>query len=224
MPKPLEPPSQDHEVQIKHQYHAFLVANVSIHDLGKSRSVEVGLAGRKYAASASLEATRAAPNLTGLWRATFYVRTKSDATLDHHLNLRRMRTVSSNFADQPAFWTCTGAVHHVDAQNCLLEVRVSPSKNATSRFHLTTRISPDQIQALGNSPFVHLTGTLENHQLLVTNLEARAWVDSKHRNSLQQIGGQSKDNNASLIERNSSMNQNSDADLIKLAGQSKGEK
>ncbi len=175
MSKP-EPPDPSYEVQIKHQYHAFLVANVSIHDIGQGRKLEIGLDGLKYTAIASQEAIRVAPNLTGLWRATFYIRTKANATLESHFRLRRLRTINSSTAQQAAFWTCTGKVQQVDKALGLLEISIYPSQNSKSAFVLTVQINQTQIELLGNSPFIHATGTIEQHHLVIVTLEPRSWV------------------------------------------------
>lgn len=175
MSKP-EPPDPSYEVQIKHQYHAFLVANVSIHDIGQGRKLEIGLDGLKYTAIASQEAIRVAPNLTGLWRATFYIRTKPNAKLESHFKLRRLRALNSSTSLQTAFWTCTGKVQRIDRSHGLLEVSIYPRQNSTSAFVLTTRINQPQIELLGDSPFIHATGTIEEHHLVISTLEPRLWV------------------------------------------------
>jgi hypothetical protein len=175
MSKP-EPPDLSYEVQIKHQYHAFLVANVSIHDIGQGHKLEIGLDGLKYTAIASQEAIRVATNLTGLWRATFYIRTKPNATLESHFRLRRLRAINSNTAQQTAFWTCTGKVQRVDHQLGLLEISVFLRQNSKSAFILTAQISQTLIELLGESPFIHVTGTIEQHHLVIVTLEPRSWV------------------------------------------------
>lgn len=184
MPKLLEPPNQDYEVQISHQYHAFLVANVSIHDLGRGRNVEIGLNGMKYNASTSLEANRTAQNLTGLWRATLYIRSKANATLDRNMNLRRIRPIT--IAQQAPFWTCTGHIERLDSTAGLLEIGVYPSNYETSKFSLITRINPTQIRQLGHAPFVHVTGTLEQHSLMITHIEPRETMDFPRMRGSQQ--------------------------------------
>jgi hypothetical protein len=175
MPKP-EPPDPSYEVQIKHQYHAFLVANVSIHDIGQGRKLEIGLDGLKYTAIASQEAIRVASNLTG---------TKPNARLESHFKLRRLRALNSSTSLQIAFWTCTGKVQRIDFDQGLLEVSIYPRQNSTSAFVLTTRINQTQIELLGDSPFVHATGTIEEHQLVISALEPRLWVgESQDQNHL----------------------------------------
>ena len=143
MPNALESPQTEYEVQISHQPHAFLVSNITIHDLGLGRQVELGLNGVKYKAGVSAEALRTAPNLTGIWRATMYIRSKSDASLERVTQIRRLRSVSSIGDQSPApFWTCTGFVKAIDIQRLILEIEVRTVKHAP--FSLFVRCTEPQ--------------------------------------------------------------------------------
>lgn len=173
MPNTLESPQAEYEVQISHQPHAFLVSNITIHDLGLGRQVELGLNGVKYKAGVSAEALRTAPNLTGIWRATMYIRSKSDASLERVTQIRRLRSVSSIGDQSPApFWTCTGFVKTVDAERLILEIEVRTAKHAP--FSLFVRCTEIQAHDAAQIEYVHLTGTLEAGYLIVRTLEARA--------------------------------------------------
>lgn len=101
MPETLESAQPEYEVQISQQTHAFLVANITIHDLGQGRNVELGLNGIKFKASVGDEALRTAPNLTGIWRATMFIRSKPDATLERVTQIRRLRSLPANSMQAP---------------------------------------------------------------------------------------------------------------------------
>ena len=172
MPNTLESPQAEYEVQISHQPHAFLVSNITIHDLGLGRQVELGLNGVKYKAGVSAEALRTAPNLTGIWRATMYIRSKRDASLERVTQIRRLRSISSIGDQSPApFWTCTGFVKTVDLQNLILEIEVRTMKHAA--FSLFVRCTETQARQAAQLEYAHLTGTLEAGYLVVLTLEAR---------------------------------------------------
>jgi hypothetical protein len=177
MPKPLEPQHQDYEVNISHQYHAFLVCNVLIQDSGRGKQVELEIQGKQYKASVSVEALRVSPNLSGPWRATLHFRCKPDATLDSKLSLRRVRPVTPQNEDQPAFWACTGDVTTINEDKGLLEVRVYPGKRKVSRFSLFAKAQPEQLEQIHEAKHVHVTGTLEGQKLVVLHLESRERVE-----------------------------------------------
>ena len=185
MPNTLESPHTEYEVQISHQPHAFLVSNITIHDLGLGRQVELGLNGVKYKAGVSAEALRTAPNLTGIWRATMYIRSKSDASLERVTQIRRLRSASAgtlsagvagdsstNDQLQAPFWTCTGFVKAIDAEQSILEIEVQTAKHAP--FSLFARCTDMQARNAAQFEYAHLTGTLEAGYLVVRTLEARA--------------------------------------------------
>ncbi len=173
MPNTLESPNTEYEVQISHQSHAFLVSNITIHDLGLGRQVELGLNGVKYKAGVSAEALRTAPNLTGIWRATMYIRSRNDASLERVTQIRRLRSVSSIGDQSPApFWTCTGFVKAIDAEQSILEIEIQTAKHAP--FSLFVRCNEQQAHQAARLEYAHLTGTLDAVYLVVLTLEARA--------------------------------------------------
>jgi hypothetical protein len=177
MPKPHEPQNQDYEVNISHQYHAFLVCNVLIHDSGRGKQVQLEIQGTQYKASVSVEALRVSPNLSGRWRATLHFRCKPDATLDSKLSLRRIRPLTPQNQDQPAFWACTGDVTTINDEMGLLEVHVYPGKRKISKFSLFAAAQPEQLEQIRDAKHVHVTGTLEHQKLVVLHLEARERVE-----------------------------------------------
>ena len=193
MSKPLEPQNQDYEVNISHQYHAFLVCNVLIHDSGHSKQVQLEIQGVHYKASVSVDALRVSQNLSGRWRATLHFRCQPDATLDRKLSLRRIRHITPQNEDQPPFWACTGDVNRINEDTGLLDVRVYPGKRKISRFSLFATAQPEQLEQIRDAKHVHVTGTLEGQKLVVLHLEPREWVEMaviglvshEQRNSLE---------------------------------------
>ncbi len=177
MSKPLEPQNHEYEVNISHQYHAFLVCNVLIHDSGRGKQVELEIQGKQYKASISVKALRVSPNLSGRWRATLHFRCKPDATLTSRLSLQRIRPLTSQNEDQPAFWACTGDVTTINDENGLLEIRVYPGKRKISKFSLFAKAQPEQLEQLRKTKHVHVTGTLEHQKLVVLHLESRERVE-----------------------------------------------
>lgn len=177
MPKPLESTSQDYEVNISHQYHAFLVCNVLIHDAGRGKQVQLEIQGKQYKASVSVEALRASPNLSGQWRATLHFRCKPDATLESKLYLRRIRPLTPQNEDQPPFWACTGDVTTINDHSGLLEIRVYPGKRKISRFSLFAKAQEEQLEHIREAKHVHVTGTLEQEKLVVLHFEPRERVE-----------------------------------------------
>ena len=173
MPNALESPQAESEVQISHQPHAFLVSNITIHDLGLGRQVELGLNGVKYKAGVSAEALRTAPNLTGIWRATMYIRSKRDASLERVTQIRRLYSVNG-IGDQSSapFWTCTGFVKAIDDGQSILEIEIQTAKHTP--FSLFVRCTDTQARNAVQLEYAHLTGTLEAGYLVVRKLEARA--------------------------------------------------
>jgi hypothetical protein len=177
MPKPLESTNQDYEVNISHQYHAFLVCNVLIHDSGRGKQVQLEIQGKQYKASISVKALRVSPNLSGRWRATLHFRCKPDATLASRLSLQRIRPLTTQNEDQPAFWACTGDVTTIDEERGLLEVRVYPGKRKVSKFSLFATAQQEQLEQLRKTKYVHVTGTLEQQRLVALTFEARERVE-----------------------------------------------
>ena len=177
MPKPLESTHQDYEVNISHQYHAFLVCNVLINDSGHGKQVQLEIQGIQYKASVSVEALRVSPNLSGRWRATLHFRCQSDATLASKLSLRRIRPLTPQNEDQPAFWACTGDVTTINIDRGLLEIRVYPGKRKISKFSLFAKAQHEQLEQIREAKHVHVTGTLEHQKLVVLHLEPREWVE-----------------------------------------------
>ena len=177
MPKPLESTNQDYEVNISHQYHAFLVCNVLIHDSGHGKQVQLEIQGIQYKASVSVEALRVSPNLSGRWRATLHFRCRADATLASKLFLRRIRPLTPQNEDQTSFWACTGDVTTINDDSGLLEIRVYPGKRKISRFSLFAKAQQEQLEQIRDAKHVHVTGTLEQQKLVVLHLEPREWVE-----------------------------------------------
>ncbi len=178
MPNTLETNNPDYEVQINQQYHAFLVCNVFINDSGRGKQVQIIIEGKAYKAVVSVEALRVSPNLTGQWRATLHIRCKPDGTLDKTMSLRRIRALSPQTTDQPAFWACTGDVTSIDVKTGLLKVRIYPGRRKASVFSLFVQASPIVLEQISQAKFVHLTGTLEKHSLVVQHFEPRDSVDA----------------------------------------------
>ena len=177
MPKSLESNNQDYEVNISHQYHAFLVCNVLIHDSGHGKQVQLEIQGIQYKASVSIEALRVSQNLTGRWRATLHFRCKPDATLDNKVSLRRIRPLTPLNEDQPAFWACTGSVTNIDEDLGIIEVRVFPGKRKISKFSLFAKAPKEQLKQIRTAKFVHVTGTLEQQSLVARHFDARERVE-----------------------------------------------
>jgi hypothetical protein len=176
MPEALESAQPEYEVQISQQPHAFLVANITIHDLGQGRNVELGLNGIKFKASVGAEALRAAPNLTGIWRATMFIRSKSDATLERVTQIRRLRALPANSLQAP-FWTCTGEIINLEPETGILEIKVQT--RSVAHFSLFVQCNTEQIKTLEATKFAHLTGTLEQQRLIVTYLEPRVSIENE---------------------------------------------
>jgi hypothetical protein len=174
MPDPFDAPQPEYTVQISHQPHAFLVTNASVHDLGSDRRVDVGLGGVRFNAVASDEAVRAAANLTGLWRATVFIRTRDDGSLERITQVKRLRPIPTG-APQAAFWTATGVVSRVDRDRETLELGVRIGRG--EGFTLHARGDDRQLNAALVIAFsgrlVHVKGTLEGLALRVNSLEAR---------------------------------------------------
>jgi hypothetical protein len=185
MPEALESAQPEYEVQISQQPHAFLVANITIHDLGQGRNVELGLNGIKFKASVGAEALRTAPNLTGIWRATMFIRSKSDAMLERVTQIRRLRALPANNLQAP-FWTCTGEIIKLEPETGILEIKVQ-TRNA-AHFNLFVQCDTEQIKTLVTAKYAHLTGTLEQQRLIVTNFEARASIENEKTTSNAEIG------------------------------------
>lgn len=176
MPESLESAQPEYEVQISQQPHAFLVANITIHDLGQGRNVELGLNGIKFKASVGAEALRTAPNLTGIWRATMFIRSKPDATLERVTQIRRLRALPTNSIQAP-FWTCTGKIMNLERETGILEIKVQT--RSAAHFSLFVQCNTNQIKTLLTAKYTHLTGTLEQQRLIVTNLEPRASIENE---------------------------------------------
>ncbi len=177
MPKSLESQNQDYEVNISHQYHAFLVCNVLIHDSGHGKQVQLEIQGVQYKASVSVEALRVSHNLSGRWRATLHFRCKPDATLDSTVSLRRIRPLTPQNEDQPAFWACTGDVTMIDDDQDIFEVRVYPGKRKVSKFSLFAKAQKEQLNLIREAKYIHVTGTLEQQHLIALHFEARDRVE-----------------------------------------------
>jgi hypothetical protein len=179
MPEALESAQPEYEVQISQQPHAFLVANITIHDLGQGRNVELGLNGIKFKASVGTEALRTAPNLTGIWRATMFIRTKPNAMLERVTQIRRLRALPPNNVQAP-FWTCTGEIINLEPETGILEIKVQT--RSAAHFSLFVQCNAEQIKTLKAAKYAHLTGTLEQQRLIVTNLEPRASIENEKTN------------------------------------------
>ncbi|MEY4531969.1 MAG: hypothetical protein RLZZ156_2692 [Deinococcota bacterium] len=172
MPQPPET-TRDYQVQISQEYHAFLVCNTQITDSGHGKQVKLEIQKHKHRAVISFEALRSTANLNGYWRATLHIRCQADATLDHTMSLRRLRTITAENQNQPAFWSCTGDIGHFDSEQGILEIQIYPGKHRTTRFSIYTRVTFEQMQALQGAKFIHASGTLNGQQLIATIIEPR---------------------------------------------------
>jgi hypothetical protein len=173
-----DPPQPEYTVQISHQPHAFLVANATIHDLGSDRHVDIGLNGVRFSAAVSNEAVRTAPNLTGLWRATLFFRTRGDGSLERVTRVKRLRPISTDGA-QAAFWTATGVVTAVDRNRGVLKlfVKIGHGEGFTLHAHCDDRQLSDALELAFSKRLIHVKGTLEGVLLRVHALDARGEVD-----------------------------------------------
>lgn len=134
--------------------------------------------GHTHTVSLSVEAVRQAAvkrgsNLSGRWRATLALRTRSDASLTPRLFLRRVRTVAADLPAQPTFWACTGDVIGVDFEAGLLEVHVPSRGGRGDGFSVHARVSTALLEVAAAAKYVHVTGTLHEGRLLAERLEAR---------------------------------------------------
>lgn len=175
MPQDPEIPLE-YEVQISQQYHAFLACNTQITDSGHGNQVKLEIQKHRHRAVISFEALRSTPNLNGHWRATLHIRCQPDATLEHTMSLRRLRSITSENQKQPAFWSCTGDVGHFNTEQGILEIQIYPGKRRTTCFSIYARVTSEQMQLLQGAKYVHASGTLKGQQLIATTIEPRASI------------------------------------------------
>jgi hypothetical protein len=175
MPEVPETPLE-YEVQISQQYHAFLACNTQIADSGRGKQVRLEIHQHLYRAVISFEALRSKPNLNGHWRATLHIRCQPDATLDHTMSLRRLRSITSENQKQPAFWSCTGDVGHFNTEQGILEIQIYLGKRRTTRFSIYAQVTLAQMRLLQGAKFVHASGTLDGQLLIATIIEPRATI------------------------------------------------
>jgi hypothetical protein len=179
MPEPDQP--NDHQVQISHQYHAFLVATVDLRDPGLGRHADLTIDGKPYTASVSIESVRQAARqrgktLTGRWRATLGLRTLPDASLAPRLFLRRVRAPGDAALEQPEFWALTADVVAVDAATGLLEVRLPSRSGKGDGFSIHVRADAALLERARGVRHVHVKGGLEGGYLVAVDLEPRDTV------------------------------------------------
>jgi hypothetical protein len=147
--------------KIPHGFHAFLLADIHVHDPGIGTHVDVLFCdGTCMRARASAEVLRLGDGMQGKHRATLHFRTDHDGQLISPLHLYRLRSIKYPLpGGKGSFWSALGI--RGDAEKSL---RIYPEKANSKPFQIAYR-SENDFQSK-NGEALRVSGHLESGLLV----------------------------------------------------------
>ena len=117
-------------------------------------------------------------DLNGSWRATLYFRTNSSGKVTNFVTLRRLRVIDPD-AHEGSFWSASGKVIMLDRATGNAVIRIFPERSKAEPFAVSARATLEQMNAVEDASFVHMSGRLEGDELIADVLQAVSLVVPK---------------------------------------------
>ena len=111
------------------------------------------------------------------------------------MTLRRLRTIDPE-VHEGSFWTASGKVIMLDRATGNAVIRVFPERSKAEPFAVSARATLEQMNAVEDASFVHMSGKLEGDELIADVLQPitltlperwKDWVRPSRRKPILEI-------------------------------------
>lgn len=163
-------------LKIPDSFHAFLVADVQIHDPGKGYYVDVCFAdGTQRRARASAEVLRMGSAMIGHHRATLHFRTDELGFILDPMHLYRVRSIYLPLPHQgTTYWSSLGIKEY--ARNSIM---IYPELAKAHPFKISFQEFQDVEHEIGST--LHVQGYVEKGRLIASEIRKTKNHDIPHR-------------------------------------------